>query len=56
MLGTCKRVIRHSLKQGHACLKGHAFRYARQQDATAASQYGQLWAEFKTAIPDRGTP
>jgi len=55
MLGTCKRVIRQWLKQGQACLKGHAFRYACLQDA-AATQYGHLWAAFKTPIPDRGTP
>ena len=55
MLAACKRVIRHSLKQGTACWKGHAFRYARQQDAAAAAQYGHQWAEFKTPIPDRGS-
>ena len=56
MLAACKRVIRHSLKQSKACLKGHAFRYARQQDADSAALYGELWAEFKTPIPDRGSP
>jgi vancomycin resistance protein VanW len=56
MLAACKRVIRHSLKQGKAYLKGHAFHYARQQDAGGAGLYGHLWAEFKTPIPDRGSP
>lgn len=51
-----KRPIRNKLKQGKAFLRGHAFYYTRIQDPEQADRYCHLWSEFRTPIPDRGTP
>ncbi len=52
----CKRPIRNRLKQGKAFLRGYPFYYTRTQDPEFADRYGYLWSEFRTPIPDRGTP
>lgn len=51
-----KRPIRNKLKQGKALLRGHPFYYTRTQDPEHVNRYSYLWSDFRTPIPDRGTP